>query len=68
VQATVSAFDEATRGGRVLLDDGAQVSFSAAALEGSDIRLLRAGQRVRLDTVREGGTTHVVAVRIITMP
>jgi len=67
MQATVSAFDEQTRDGRVLLDDGREMSFPAAALEGSGLRLLRRGQRVRLQTAVDHGTTRIVGVRILTL-
>lgn len=49
MQATVSAFDDATRSGTVLLDDGRQLRFSGAALDGTGLRFLRAGQRVSLE-------------------
>ena len=68
MQATVSFFDETTRSGRVLLDDGRELPFAAAALEGSGLRLLRAGQRVRLDVSDGTQTLQVRRVRIITMP
>lgn len=48
VQGTVSSQDE-TGGGAVLLDDGAELGFSAAALQAGGLRLLRVGQRVRLE-------------------
>ncbi|MEO7422450.1 MAG: 2-phospho-L-lactate guanylyltransferase [Ornithinibacter sp.] len=50
LQATVFTFDESTRAGSVLLDDGAELPFASNALTGSGLRLLRPGQRVRLDT------------------
>jgi cold shock CspA family protein len=67
MQGTVSAFDEGTRAGRVLLDDGVELRFEAAALEGSALRLLRPGQRVRLETVVEEGTRRILAVQILTL-
>jgi 2-phospho-L-lactate guanylyltransferase len=66
-QGTVSAFDSRTRAGRVLLDDGVELGFGAAALEGSGLRLLRPGQRVRLETVVQEGTRGIVAVQILTL-
>jgi 2-phospho-L-lactate guanylyltransferase len=48
VQATVRFFDERTRTGEVLLDDGKAVPFPARAFDASGLRLLRLGQRVRL--------------------
>jgi len=64
----VSAFDDSTRAGRVLLDNGVELPFTAAALEGSRLRLLRTGQRVRLETVTEQGVTRVLSLRILTLP
>ena len=50
MQATVSAFDPDRRDGRVLLDDGVELPFPAEALSGTRLRMLRPGQRVRLET------------------
>jgi len=60
-QATVSAFDSATRTGAVLLDDGTEVPFGAAAFEASGLRLLRPGQRVRLER-DPAGTVALVTI------
>jgi 2-phospho-L-lactate guanylyltransferase len=49
VQATVRTYDPQTRSGRVLLDDGAEIPYDAAAFDAGGLRLLRPGQRVRLD-------------------
>jgi 2-phospho-L-lactate guanylyltransferase len=67
MQATVSVFDPATRSGAVLLDDGVQLRFDAAALQNSGLRLLRRGQRVRLDTSGEGSFVRIEELQIITM-
>jgi hypothetical protein len=63
----VSAYDEGRRDGRVLLDDGHELSFDAHALAGSRLRLLRPGQRVRLETVGEGAEVTVVRLQILTL-
>ncbi len=63
MQGTVATFDPAERTGTVLLDDGTEVTFSASAFAASGLRLLRLGQRVRLDQ-RDGA---VVALSLITM-
>jgi cold shock CspA family protein len=68
VQATVSAFDEASRGGAVLLDDGTELSFVADALTGTGLRLLRRGQRVRIETEGEGQARSVVRLQMLTLP
>ena len=59
MQGTVSAFDADTRDGRVLLDDGVELAFPAEALEGSRLRFLRPGQRVRLETTGSGRALRV---------
>jgi 2-phospho-L-lactate guanylyltransferase len=48
-QGTVASFDPARRSGTVLLDDGTQLGFDAPAFDASGLRLLRLGQRVRLE-------------------
>jgi cold shock CspA family protein len=54
----------------VLLDDGTTLRFAAAALEGTGLRLLRRGQRVRLEVEeRDGdGAVTVTRVQIHTLP
>ena len=67
MQATVSAYDAGTRSGRVLLDDGVELPFPAEALDGTGLRLLRPGQRVRLATTGEGAGLTVTALQILTL-
>ena len=67
MQATVSAFDHDTWTGAVLLDDGVELPFTASALQGSGLRLLRAGQRVRLETTGEGSSLTIDRLQIITL-
>jgi 2-phospho-L-lactate guanylyltransferase len=67
MQGTVSAFDAGTYDGRVLLDDGVELPFPAAALDGSRLRLLRPGQRVRLETTGSGADLRVVGLQILTL-
>lgn len=65
VQATVRSFDAESRSGDVLLDDGSVMTFDATAFDPSGLRLLRAGQRVRLRANAEGVVTFVT---IATLP
>jgi 2-phospho-L-lactate guanylyltransferase len=67
MQATVSRYDDATRGGAVLLDDGLELPFAADALSGTGLRLLRPGQRVRITTSGEAADRHVEQLQIITL-
>jgi 2-phospho-L-lactate guanylyltransferase len=65
VQGTVATFDTVTGSGTVLLDDGTEVRFPADAFAASGLRLLRLGQRVRLDRDASG---QVSKVALPTMP
>ena len=64
MQATVASYDEETRSGSVFLDDGTKLRFEAAALLGTGLRLLRPGQRVRIE--RNGDA--VQRLQILTLP
>ena len=59
MQGTVATFDAESRTGTVLLDDGSEVTFPAAAFDASGLRHLRLGQRVRLDRDGVGTVTKV---------
>ncbi|MFJ6519649.1 hypothetical protein ACIQJ4_15570 [Streptomyces filamentosus] len=50
MQATAYTYDPETRSGSVLLDDGTPVEFGADAFDAGGLRLLRPGQRVRVET------------------
>lgn len=52
MQGTVASFDQATRAGRLLTDDGIPLDFSAESLA-DHIRHLRVGQRVFIETSGE---------------
>ena len=68
MQATVSAFDAGSRAGAVLLDDGTELRFDAAAMTGNGLRLLRRGQRVRIETGGDDTARRVVRLQIPTLP
>ncbi len=63
MQATVASFDPRRRCGTVLLDDGTQLDFDTTAFDASGLRLLRLGQRVRLERQDE----RICALNLITM-
>lgn len=67
MQATVSSFDPETFGGAVLLDDGVEVPFGPEAVASSGLRLLRPGQRVRLETSGDGAALRVERLQVITL-
>ncbi|GLY21091.1 hypothetical protein Misp04_08230 [Micromonospora sp. NBRC 101691] len=64
MQGTVATFDGTTRTGTLLLDDGTELSFPARAFDASGLRLLRLGQRVRVDRDAAG---EIVRVTLPTM-
>ncbi|HVD69562.1 MAG TPA: cold shock domain-containing protein [Actinomycetota bacterium] len=55
-QGTIKDWDEETRTGSLLMEDRTEVGIDATSIEGSNIRTLRLGQRVRFDlTEADGG-------------
>ena len=64
MQATVATLDPDTGSGTALTDDGRRVAFDGAAFAAGGLRLLRPGQRVRMD-LADG---RVVRVTIATLP
>ena len=67
MQATVSGFDPRTSSGTVLLDDGVELSFAEPAMRGSGLRLLRPGQRVRIEVSGDDGALVVRRIQVITL-
>lgn len=63
LQGTVRDFDPYTQSGSVLLDDGSPVDFDGAAFAAGGLRLLRPGQRVRM----EMGADRVEMITILTL-
>jgi 2-phospho-L-lactate guanylyltransferase len=59
MQGTVATYDEGTRSGTLLLDDGAELAFPAAAFDASGLRLLRLGQRVKIERDPGGEVTRI---------
>jgi 2-phospho-L-lactate guanylyltransferase len=66
MQATAYTYDSRTHSGSVLLDDGTPVPFEAAAFEAGGLRLLRPGQRVRIETEGEGAALRITLVTLQT--
>lgn len=65
MQATVLDFDEREHSGHIVLDDGRRLAFAPPAFEASGLRLLRPGQRVRLEL---DDADAVSLVTIATLP
>jgi cold shock CspA family protein len=66
MQATAYTFDPETRSGSVLLDDGSPLPFGTAAFDAGGLRLLRPGQRVRIDLEGEGEGRRISLVTLQT--
>ncbi|MET8927271.1 hypothetical protein ACFWYX_08940 [[Kitasatospora] papulosa] len=67
MQATSFTYDSGTRSGSVLLDDGTPVDFDSAAFDAGGLRLLRPGQRVRIETEGEGASLRITLVTLQTL-
>lgn len=68
MQATVRSFDEMSRSGMVLLDDGVELPFEAAAFDAGGLRLVRFGQRVQIRVSGDGPARHITALTLSTFP
>lgn len=68
MQATVSRYDATSASGAVLTDAGVELSFGPDALADTQVRLLRPGQRVRLQTTGAGATLTITTLHFITLP
>lgn len=66
-QGTIRDFDEQEGTGSLLMDDRTEVAIDATSVEGSGLRGLRIGQRVRFDLVEEGGRKVARTLQIVTL-
>ncbi|MEV1083661.1 hypothetical protein AB0I98_36540 [Streptomyces sp. NPDC050211] len=67
MQATAYTYDAATRTGSVLLDDGTPIPFDAAAFDAGGLRLLRPGQRVRIEVEGPKDSPRITLVTLQTL-
>ncbi|MEV0372632.1 hypothetical protein AB0I10_22850 [Streptomyces sp. NPDC050636] len=67
MQATSYTYDSENRSGSVLLDDGTPLPFDAAAFDAGGLRLLRPGQRVRIEVEGEGDGRRIVLITLQTL-
>ncbi|CAM5494541.1 hypothetical protein SALBM311S_00576 [Streptomyces alboniger] len=67
MQATAYTYDPESRSGQVLLDDGTPLPFDAPAFDAGGLRLLRPGQRVRIETEGEGEIRRITLVTLQTL-
>jgi 2-phospho-L-lactate/phosphoenolpyruvate guanylyltransferase len=66
MQATAFTYSQDSRSGSVLLDDGTPLPFDADAFDAGGLRLLRAGQRVRIETEGTGAERRITLVTLQT--
>jgi len=66
-QGTIKDFEGDERTGNLLMDDRTEVSIDAVSVEGSGLRSLRIGQRVRFDLVDEAGRKVARNLQIVTL-
>ncbi|MEP7033500.1 MAG: hypothetical protein ABI879_05930 [Actinomycetota bacterium] len=65
-QGTIKDFDIEQRTGSLLMEDRTEVGIDATSVEGSGIRMLRVGQRVKFDLIEEGGHKLARTLQIVT--
>ena len=66
-QGTIKDFEVEERSGNLLMDDRTEVEIDAVSVEGSGLRTLRIGQRVRFDLVDEAGRKVARNLQIVTL-
>ena len=66
-QGTIKDFEIQERTGNLLMDDRTEVEIDALSVEGSGLRTLRIGQRVRFDLVDEAGRKVARNLQIVTL-
>jgi cold shock CspA family protein len=67
VQGTIKVYDDRERTGSLLMEDQTEVAIDAVSVEGSGLRSLRLGQRVRFDLVEEAGGKVARNLQIVTL-
>jgi cold shock CspA family protein len=65
-QGTIKDFDIEERTGSLLMEDRTEVGIDATSVEGSGIRTLRIGQRVKFDLIEESGRKLARTLQIVT--
>ena len=66
-QGTIKVYDDQGRTGSLLMEDQTEVAIDAVSVEGSGLRSLRLGQRVRFDLVEESGRKVARNLQIVTL-
>lgn len=66
MQGTIKTFDVDSRTGELLTDDAREVRITPGSLEGSELLLLRVGQRVDFELAEESGQAEARSLKIPT--
>jgi cold shock CspA family protein len=65
-QGTIKDYEDETKAGSLLLEDGREVAIDADSIGDAAIRTLRLGQRVKFDLVESDGGLVSRDLRIVT--
>ncbi len=65
-QGTVKEYDDESRTGSLLTDDQQEIAIDPTSMEGSGLRFLRLGQRVKFQVAEDGGRKVARALRLVT--
>ena len=65
-QGTIKHWDEQARTGTLLMDDRTEVAIDTTSIDGSNIRTLRLGQRVRFELTESDGSSLARDLRLVT--
>jgi cold shock CspA family protein len=65
-QGTIKDWDEETKTGSLLMEDRTEVGIDATSIDGSNIRTLRLGQRVRFDLTQADGGPIARTLTLVT--
>ena len=65
-QGTIKAYDASSRVGALLTDDRQEIEIDERSTEGSGIRTLRLGQRVRFEVEDDEGRRVARQLRLVT--
>jgi cold shock CspA family protein len=66
-QGTIRHYDDEARSGDLLMDDRTEVHIDPTSVEGSGLRYLRIGQRVKFEVADEGGRKVARGLRFVTI-
>lgn len=66
MQGTIKTFEANSLTGELLTDDGREVQITPQSVEGSQLLLLRVGQRVDFEFFEEGGRARARSLKIPT--